>query len=167
MGVHDHKTHAPRRVGCVVLTCSDTRTPNTDTSGALMKRLLQEHGHDVVEHRIVKDDPAQIARLVQEAAERDTVQAVLINGGTGISRRDSTFEAIDRMLEKRLDGFGELFRALSYQEIGSAAMMSRATAGIYRGRAIFSTPGSESAVRLAMEKLILPELGHLVKELTK
>jgi molybdenum cofactor biosynthesis protein B len=167
MGVHDHKTHAPRRVTCVVLTCSDTRTPDTDTSGALMKRLLQEHGHEVLELRIVKDDPAQIAQIVQEAAGRDAVQAVLINGGTGISRRDATFEAIDRMLEKRLDGFGELFRALSYQEIGSAAMMSRATAGIYRGRAIFSTPGSESAVRLAMEKLILPELGHLVKELTK
>ena len=102
-----------------------------------------------------------------KASRNDSVQAIIINGGTGISRRDSTFEAVDAMLEKRLDGFGEVFRYLTYQDIGSPAIMSRATAGIIKGRVLFSTPGSENAVRLAMEKLILPELGHLVKELTK
>ncbi|HZS11096.1 MAG TPA: MogA/MoaB family molybdenum cofactor biosynthesis protein [Nitrospirales bacterium] len=167
MGVHEHKAGTPTRVGCVVITCSDTRTSETDTSGALMCRLLREHGHDVLGSHIIKDDPALIVASVRDAARQDGVQAILINGGTGISRRDSTFEAVDRLLEKRLDGFGELFRALSYQEIGSSAMMSRATAGIYQGRVVFSTPGSENAVRLAMEKLILPELGHLIKELTK
>ena len=167
MGVHDHKAGAPRRAGCVVITCSDTRSPETDTSGALMSRLLREHGHDVVAAHLIKDEPNLILEAVRVAAQQDAVQVILINGGTGISRRDSTFEAIDRLLEKRLDGFGELFRALSYQEIGSSAMMTRATAGIYQGRVVFSTPGSESAVRLAMEKLILPELGHLLKELAK
>jgi molybdenum cofactor biosynthesis protein B len=167
MGLHEHKASAARSVGCVVITCSDTRTPETDGSGRLMNELLKQHGHDVVGYHVVKDDPPAIAKLVQESVSQDAVQAVLINGGTGISRRDSTFEAVDRMLEKRLDGFGELFRSLSYGDIGSSAMMSRATAGIYRGRVIFSTPGSESAVRLAMEKLILPELGHIVRELAK
>jgi molybdenum cofactor biosynthesis protein B len=115
----------------------------------------------------VKDEPAQIKARIAEGTGNDQVQAIIINGGTGISRRDSTFEAVDAMLEKRLDGFGEVFRFLTYQEIGSPAIMSRATAGIIKGRVLFSTPGSENAVRLAMEKLILPELGHLVKELTK
>ena len=115
----------------------------------------------------MKDEPAQITARITEGIANESVQAIIINGGTGISRRDSTFEAVDAMLEKRLDGFGEVFRYLTYQEIGSPAIMSRATAGIIKGRVLFSTPGSENAVRLAMEKLILPELGHLVKELSK
>ncbi len=163
----EHKHHAPRRVSCLVVTCSDTRTPDTDTSGQLIRRLLAEHGHDVVGSHLVRDEPDEIRKVVTEGAAREGVQAIIINGGTGLSRRDSTFEAIDAMLEKRLDGFGELFRSLSFQEIGSPAMMSRATAGIIKGRIVFSTPGSESAVRLAMERLILPELGHIVRELTK
>ncbi len=163
----EHKHHAPRRVSCLVVTCSDTRTPDTDTSGQLIRRLLAEHGHDVVGSHLVRDEPDEIRKVVAEGAAREGVQAIIINGGTGLSRRDSTFEAIDAMLEKRLDGFGELFRSLSFQEIGSPAMMSRATAGIIKGRIVFSTPGSESAVRLAMERLILPELGHIVRELTK
>ena len=167
MSVHEHKAHAPRRVGCFVITCSDTRTPDTDTSGQLIIRLLKEQGHDIVGYHVVKDDPAAIATLIRDAVQNAAVQAILVNGGTGISRRDSTFEAVDGMLEKRLEGFGELFRFLSYQDIGSSAIMSRATAGIFQGRMIFSTPGSEAAVRLAMEKLILPELGHIIKELTK
>jgi len=132
-----------------------------------MIRLLKENGHEVAGYHVVKDEPQEIRSIVEDAAKDDRVRVILINGGTGITRRDSTFEAIEGMLEKRLTGFGELFRSLTYQEIGSAAMMSRATAGVYRGRIIFSTPGSEHAVRLAMEKLILPELGHVVQQLSK
>ena len=130
-------------------------------------KLLKEHGHDVVAYRLVKDEPAQITEEIRTSVGNDAIQAIIINGGTGISRRDSTFEAVDSMLEKRLDGFGEVFRYLTYQEIGSPAIMTRATAGIVQGKVLFSTPGSENAVRLAMQKLILPELGHLVRELSK
>ena len=151
----------------MVITCSDTRTPDTDTSGQLIQKLLKEHGHTVAAYHLVKDEPSKIKAKIKTAVTDKKVQAIIINGGTGISKRDSTFEAVDAMLEKRLVGFGEVFRYLTYQEIGSPAIMSRATAGIIKGRVLFSTPGSENAVRLAMEKLILPELGHLVKELTK
>ncbi|GKS58606.1 molybdenum cofactor biosynthesis protein B [Nitrospira sp.] len=164
---HQHKHHAPERIGCLVVTCSDTRTPETDTSGQLIMHLLKSKGHEVAGYHIVKDEPSQIRETITTACADQTVQAIIVNGGTGISRRDSTFETVDGMLEKRLDGFGEVFRYLTYQEIGSPAIMSRATAGIVKGRVLFSTPGSENAVRLAMEKLILPELGHLVKELSK
>ena len=164
---HEHKDHAPSSIGCMVITCSDTRTQETDTSGQLIRKLLEARGHTVVGHHLVKDDPAQIQLWIARGAVTDAVQAIIINGGTGISRRDSTFEAVDEMLEKRLAGFGEIFRLLTYQDIGSPAIMSRATAGVIKGRVLFSTPGSENAVRLAMEKLILPELGHLVKELNK
>ena len=164
---HEHKSHAPKSIGCMVITCSDTRTPDTDTSGHRIMHMLKDAGHSVVAYHLVKDEPAKIKTKIKSAVADKKVQAIIINGGTGISRRDSTFEAVDAMLEKRLDGFGEVFRYLTYQEIGSPAIMSRATAGIIKGRVLFSTPGSESAVRLAMEKLILPELGHLVKELTK
>ena len=164
---HEHKVHVPRKIGCMVITCSDTRTPDSDTSGQLIQKLLKEQGHSVAAYHLVKDEPEQIKARIAEGTGNDHIQAIIINGGTGISRRDSTFEAVDGMLEKRLDGFGEVFRFLTYQEIGSAAIMSRATAGIIKGRVLFSTPGSENAVRLAMEKLILPELGHLVRELTK
>lgn len=163
----EHKAHTPRSIGCMVITCSDTRTPDNDTSGQLIMRLLKEQGHQVTAYHLVKDEPLQIKERIGEALRTEGIQAIIVNGGTGISRRDSTFEAVDAMLEKHLDGFGEIFRALTYQDIGSPAIMTRATAGIVHGRVLFSTPGSENAVRLAMEKLILPELGHLVKELTK
>src|SRR4026208_458231 len=164
---HEHKSHAPKSIGCMVITCSDTRTPNTDTSGHRIMHMLKESAHSFVAYHLVKDEPAKIKTMIKSAVADKKVQAIIINGGTGISRRDSTFEAVDAMLEKRLVGFGGVFRYLTYQDIGSPAIMSRATAGIIKGRVLFSTPGSESAVRLAMEKLILPELGHLVKELTK
>lgn len=163
----EHKSHAPTRVGCAVMTCSDTRTPETDTSGQTIMRLLKDAGHAVVSYQLVKDEPKKIKAAVKKAVKNKRVQAVIINGGTGIAARDSTFEAVDGMLEKRLDGFGEVFRYLTYQEIGSPAIMTRATAGTYKGRILFSTPGSENAVRLAMDKLILPELGHIIRELTK
>lgn len=165
--VHEHKSHAPVSVGCVVITCSDTRTPETDTSGSRIMHMLKDAGHAVVAYHLVNDEPARIKAKIKSAVANKKVQAVIINGGTGISRRDSTFEAVDAMLEKRLDGFGEVFRSLTYQEIGSPAIMSRATAGIIKGRVLFSTPGSENAVRLAMDKLILPELGHLIQQLAK
>lgn len=154
-------------IGCMVITCSDTRTPETDSSGKLIMSLLKGQGHKVAAYHLVKDEPAQIRARIDEAVKNEAVQAIIINGGTGISRRDSTFEAVDALLEKRLDGFGEIFRYLTYQDIGSPAIMSRATAGLYRGRVIFSTPGSEGAVRLAMEKLILPELPHIVQQIAK
>jgi molybdenum cofactor biosynthesis protein B len=164
---HEHKSHAPKLIGCMVITCSDTRTIETDRSGSRIMQMLKDAGHAVVGYHLVKDEPAKIKAQIKAAVADKQVQAIIINGGTGISKRDSTFEAVDGMLEKRLVGFGEVFRYLTYQEIGSPAIMSRATAGIIKGRVLFSTPGSENAVRLAMEKLILPELGHLVKELTK
>jgi len=164
---HEHKSHAPKSIGCMVITCSDTRTPDTDTSGQAIHKLLRQYGHEVVSYHLVKDEPAQIKDRIREGLANDAVQAIIINGGTGISKRDSTFEAVDAMLEKRLVGFGEIFRYLTYQEIGSPAIMSRATAGILNGRILFSTPGSENAVRLAMEKLILPELSHMIQQLGK
>src|SRR3990167_4032016 len=120
---HEHKHHAPRSIGCMVITCSDTRTPEMDTSGQLIQKLLKEQGHSIAAYHLVKDEPAQITSRITEGIANESVQAIIINGGTGISRRDSTFEAVDAMLEKRLEGFGEVFRYLTYQEIGSPAIM--------------------------------------------
>lgn len=151
----------------MVITCSDTRNPETDTSGQLIQKLLKDQGYTVVSYHVVKDEPGQILFRIAQGTSNNAIRAIIINGGTGVSRRDSTFEAVDEILEKRLSGFGEIFRLLTYQEIGSSAIMSRATAGIVKGRVLFSIPGSENAVHLAMQKLILPELGHLVNELSK
>ena len=151
----------------MVLTCSDTRTPETDTSGALIRELLKSQGHQALAYHIVKDEPSEVRQLLTQSAQNDALQTIIINGGTGISRRDSTFEAVDGLLEKRLQGFGELFRYLSYKDIGSPAMLSRATAGLFQGKVVFSIPGSRGAVRLAMEELILPELRHIVSEMQK
>ena len=159
-----HKAHAPRAVTCFVLTISDTKTPETDTSGALIREQLAAGGHRVAGSAIVRDEPAEVQRVIQQATADPTVQAVIMTGGTGITSRDSTFEAVDALLEKRLPGFGELFRVLSYQEVGAAAMLSRAQMGIYRRRIVVSLPGSPNACRLALEKLLVPELGHLVRE---
>ena len=163
----EHKANAPASVGCFVLTISDSKTPETDTSGALIMNALKERGHSIASYHLVKDEPSVIRKLIKQGAKDRHVQAIIVNGGTGISRRDSTFEAIDGLLEKRLDGFGEIFRYLSYQDIGSAAIMSRATAGLYKGTVVISIPGSEKAALLAMDKLILNELGHMVHEMTK
>lgn len=163
----EHKAGAPGATRCFVLTISDTRTEETDVGGRLICSLLCAEGHVVTDKRIVRDDPAIVRAAVEEQIRAPGVQAIITTGGTGISSRDTTFEAIDGLLEKRLDGFGELFRMLSYQEIGSAAMLSRATAGIAGGRIVFCLPGSEAAVRLAMTKLVMPELGHLVREVSR
>jgi len=149
-----------------VVTASDTRGEAEDKSGAFLRGAAAAAGHEVALYRVVKDEPDAI-RAAVAAALAAGARAVLVNGGTGIAGRDRTHEAVAGLLEKRLDGFGELFRMLSWSEIGSAAMMSRAVAGVHRGCAIFSMPGSTAAVRLAWEKLIAPELSHLLRELAK
>jgi molybdopterin adenylyltransferase len=167
MGYQHHQQSAKEAglgpIRCAVITISDTRTPETDTSGAAIRTALAEAGHVVAHYELVKDEPALIVELVRRF-ESQGCQLILTNGGTGIARRDSTFEAIDGLLDKRLPGFGELFRMLSYADIGPGAMLSRATAGVYGRTLIFCMPGSTGAVRLALEKLILPELQHLVWE---
>ena len=167
MSQHEHKAQAPTRVSCYVLTVSDTRTPDTDTSGRAIRTMLEDAGHSVVGSNIVKDEPALVARTVRHEVEAAQTQVILITGGTGITSRDGSFEAVDGLFDKRLDGFGELFRMLSYEDIGPAAMLSRATAGTAGKTVIFLMPGSEKAVRLAMSKLILPELGHLAQQIGK
>jgi molybdenum cofactor biosynthesis protein B len=163
----EHRATAPRSVGCWVLTISDTKTPETDTSGALIRQLLLDAGHEVVGSTIVRDEPKDVQRVIREACATDAVRAVIATGGTGITSRDSTYEAIGALLDKRLPGFGELFRMLSYQEVGAAAMLSRAQLGIHARRIIVSLPGSPNACRLALEKLLIPELPHLIREVSR
>jgi molybdenum cofactor biosynthesis protein B len=163
----EHKAGAPRAVGCFVLTISDTKTAQTDTSGALIRELLAAAGHPVIDAAIVRDEPTDVQRTIREACQHPEVQAVILTGGTGITSRDSTFEAVEVLLEKRLPGFGELFRMLSYQEVGAAAMLSRAQMGIHARRIVVSLPGSPNACRLALEKLLIPELPHLVREVSR
>jgi len=165
MSATEHRMDAPAVVRCAVITISDTRHEGNDASGDAIVTLLTEHGHQVASRSIVRDDPHLVRDAVQSAD--GTADVVITTGGTGITVRDSTYEAIQSLLRKRIDGFGELFRALSYQEVGAAAMLSRAVAGVVGSAAIFSLPGSEHAVRLAMTKLILPELGHVVRELRR
>ena len=166
MGHEEHRREAPGTVRVFVVTASDTRTEREDAAGTFLREAAARAGHELAGYRLVKDDPAEIRAALDEAAAAQA-DAVIVNGGTGIAARDRTYEAVAVLLEKRLDGFGELFRALSYREIGSAAMLSRAVAGAWHGRAVFSVPGSPGAVRLAWEKLIGPELGHVVRELRK
>lgn len=156
-----HKAQATEHVTAWVITCSDSRTERDDTSGALIRELLEKDGHRVAGTQIVPDDPERIRTAITAAMGNEQVQVVITNGGTGISARDSTYEVVSALLDKRIDGFGELFRQLSFQEIGSAAMMSRAVAGVAGKCVIIAVPGSRSAVRLAMEALILPELRHM------
>ena len=167
MSAGEHKATAPRSVRCYVITVSDTRTEDTDTSGRAIADMLRAAGHDVAGRAIVKDDPAQVRRTIERQLATSDVQVVITTGGTGITSRDGTYEVVSGLLDKRLDGFGELFRMLSYEQIGAAAMMSRACAGLVHGRIVASLPGSEAAVRLAMEKLLIPELGHLVREASR
>jgi molybdenum cofactor biosynthesis protein B len=162
-----HKAEGPRSVGCFVLTISDTRTLENDTSGRAIADMLIAAGHEVAGRAILKDDASQVRSSVERQLANPSVRVVITTGGTGISSRDTTLEALEGLFEKRLDGFGELFRMLSYQQVGAAAMMSRAAAGLAAGRIIIALPGSEAAVRLAMEKLVLPELGHLVQQASK
>lgn len=165
--VHKHRESAPESVRLAVLTISDTRTPETDTGGDAVQEIMEEAGHEIVERAIVRDEASQIRTRLVDLLARADVDAIVTTGGTGISARDTTYEVVDRMLEKKLDGFGEIFRMLSYEEIGAAAILSRALAGSVGTKFVVSLPGSRNAVRLAVEKLLVPELSHVVFELRK
>lgn len=167
MGHEEHKSRAVKSVNCAVITVSDTRTEDTDASGKMIMALLREGSHKVSKYLLARDDPAEIRRLLSLLSAEPDLEAIILNGGTGISRRDSTFEAVASLLEKKIDGFGEIFRYLCYGEIGSAAMMSRAVAGVINGKIVISMPGSEGAVRLAMTRLVIPELAHMVWEVNR
>ncbi|MGG3560362.1 molybdenum cofactor biosynthesis protein B [Neobacillus rhizosphaerae] len=168
MSTQEHKREAPKSINCKIITVSDTRNKDTDKSGKLMIELLEQSGHQIIDYVIVKDEKQPIQDEILKGCGREDIDAILINGGTGIAKRDVTIETVKSLLDKEIVGFGELFRMLSYQEdIGSAAILSRAIAGVVDNRAVFSTPGSSGAVKLAMNKLILPELGHVVREIKK
>ncbi|MFS0820721.1 MogA/MoaB family molybdenum cofactor biosynthesis protein [Bacillus sp. 1P02SD] len=168
MSVSEHKSEAPKQVNCKIITVSDTRTIETDKSGILMYKYLEENGHQIINYEIVKDEEEEIRSAIIQGCGDQNVDVVLLNGGTGIAKRDVTIETIKSIITKEIVGFSELFRMLSYNEdIGSAAILSRAIAGVYNDTAIFSTPGSSGAVKLAMIKLIIPEIAHVVREIRK
>jgi molybdenum cofactor biosynthesis protein B len=162
VSTHEHHAKTKHAVACAILTVSDTRTAETDVSGVCIRALLEEAGHRVAGYAILPDEPGRIRAHLEELCALPGLDAVIVNGGTGLAPRDTTYEAISALLEKKLDGFGELFRMLSYQAVGAAAMLSRAAAGVARGKLVFSLPGAPAAVELAMQKLLLPELGHMV-----
>ena len=160
----EHRATAPDLVTCAVITVSDTRTPETDTGGQAVHDLLTAGGFEVAAREIIRDEPPQMRSLLARFRDDPRIDAVLLTGGTGLGSRDQTFETVAALLTKPLPGYGELFRMLSYQEIGAAAMLSRATGGLMDRTVVLTMPGSPAAVRLAMEKLIVPELRHLVRE---
>ena len=164
---HEHREAAPETISVAVLTISDTRTPETDTGGDVVEETMRGAGHEVVAREIVRDEASSIRTRLVDLLARGDVDAVVTTGGTGISARDTTYEVVDRMIEKKLDGFGEIFRVLSYEEIGAAALLSRAVAGTVGTKLVASLPGSRNAVRLGMEKLLVPEIAHIVFELRK
>ncbi len=161
MSAHRHGG-VPTPAAIALLTVSDSRTPETDESGKTARALIEAAGHRVVDYAILPDEPAEISKRVSGWLEDAACEAVVVNGGTGVANRDRTYEAVSALLDLRLDGFGELFRMLSHEHVGSAAMLSRAVGGVARGKPVFSLPGSPKAVRLALERLILPEIGHLL-----
>ena len=167
MSVDEHRRDAPAHLSCFVLTVSDTRTPENDRSGQAVVDLLGEDGHVVSGRAIVPDEPDEVTARVLQVLDEGMADVLIATGGTGIAARDRTFEAVAGLFEREMPGFGELFRMLSFEEVGAAAMLSRATAGIVNRRVVFVLPGSERAVRLAMSRLILPELGHIVRELRR
>ncbi len=164
MTAEEHKAKSVKTVKCYVVTVSDTRNVSTDQSGQLIKELLTSGGHKVLGYRIVKDDPTEVENLLRQVLSCDDLEAILLTGGTGISPRDGTYEVVSCLLDKQISGFGEIFRFLSYQDIGSSAVMSRAQAGVAAGKVVISLPGSRGAVDLGMRQLVLPELGHMVSQ---
>ena len=165
--VAEHRASSPQEVACAVITVSDTRTLETDTGGQLLCELLAAAGFRVAAREIIADDPVMMRALVERFRDDPQIAAVLLTGGTGLSSRDQTFETLSGLFTKQLPGYGELFRMLSYQEIGAAAMLSRAVGGLVERTVVLSLPGSPAAVRLAVEKIIAPELRHLVREATR
>jgi len=167
-GADEHRQKAGHgAVTLAIVTVSDTRTPETDSNRQYLESKIIEAGHIVAAYRLIKDEPVQVEAVLDELSAMPDVRLIIFNGGTGISPRDTTFDVVSRKLEKTLPGFGELFRMLSYQEVGAAAMLSRATAGVYHQTLVFSTPGSPNAVQVAFEKLILPEINHLAWEVVR
>jgi len=167
-GADEHRQKAGHgAVTLAIVTVSDTRTPETDSNRQYLESKISEAGHIVAAYRLIKDEPVQVEAVLDELSAMPDVRLIIFNGGTGISPRDTTFDVVSRKLEKTLPGFGELFRMLSYQEVGAAAMLSRATAGVYHQTLVFSTPGSPNAVQVAFEKLILPEINHLAWEVVR
>ena len=164
--VTEHRSSAPISVSMYLVTCSDSRDSARDESGAVMRRLAEHAGHSVAGQCVIRDDAAALSAQIDQAITAGA-RAIIISGGTGLSKRDVTVQTVEALFEKNLDGFGELFRHLSFAEIGTAAMLSRACAGTYKNAVIFALPGSPQAVELALSKLILPELGHLVRELSR
>ena len=167
MSAEDHKKHSRENIGFALVVVSDSKTEETDTSGALIQELIKADGHRVISYKIVKDDPGQITDEAERALAVEDINAVIFCGGTGVSSRDVTIETIRPMFQKELTGFGEIFRAMSTAEIGSAAIMSRATAGVTNKKVLFCIPGSRGAVDLAMKKLILEECGHILWEVNR
>jgi molybdenum cofactor biosynthesis protein B len=167
LGYKEHKKHAHGPVNCAVITVSTTRTKDNDISGKNIIGFLEGNGHIVLYYDIIKDDVSKISQSLEHSLTEEGVQAIIINGGTGIGEKDVTVEAVTPYLEKELVGFGELFRYLSFKEINSPAILSRAIAGVAKGKIVFCLPGSTNACKMAMEKLIIPELGHIVYELEK
>ncbi len=168
MGAEDHRQKAGKGpVTVAIVTVSDTRTPDTDENRKYIEGRMAELGHTVAAYRLIKDEPDQVAAVIEELCTMPGVQMVLFNGGTGISPRDTTYDVVSRYLEKTLPGFGELFRMVSYQQVGAAAMFSRATAGVYKNTLVFSMPGSPNAVQTALEHLIIPEINHLAWEIAR
>jgi molybdenum cofactor biosynthesis protein B len=167
VGYREHKEKSPRSVTCAVLTISDSRTEQDDESGKLLKEMLSQNGHRVLAYAVLKNDADSIKRKIEELLKLPDLQVIITSGGTGISHRDITIETMLPVLEKKVDGFGELFRFLSHQEIGTGSIMSRAMAGVARGKVIICLPGSLGAVTLALDKIILPEIGHMVREATR
>jgi len=163
----EHRAKSPQSVNCAVIIISDSRTEQDDESGRLIKQKLSQNGHGLVAYALLKNDAAAIKQKIAELLGQAELQVIIASGGTGLSHRDVTVETISPMLEKKLDGFGELFRSLSYQEIGTASMLSRAIGGVVGGKVILCLPGSLGAVTLAMDKLILPEIGHMVREASR
>ncbi|MFC1921307.1 molybdenum cofactor biosynthesis protein B [Chloroflexota bacterium] len=163
----EHKKEAPVSVSVALLTISDSRTEETDESGKLLKKKLTDAGHRIAAYALIKNDITAVKEMIGELLDEEEVQVIITGGGTGLSHRDITVETVSAMLEKKMDGFGELFRSLSYQEIGTAGMMSRAVAGVIKGKVIICIPGSIGATELAAEKIILPEIGHMIREATR
>ena len=163
----EHKQQSPPKVNCALLVISDSRTEKTDESGSLLRQKLTQNGHQVMSYALLKNDAAAIKGKLDELLGNADVQVIITSGGTGASRRDVTVETVSPLLEKKLDGFGELFRSLSYMEIGTASIMSRALAGVARGKVIICLPGSLAATALALDKIILPEVAHLVLEASR
>jgi molybdenum cofactor biosynthesis protein B len=167
MSYKEHKDQSPKTVTCAVLTISDSRTEDTDESGRLIKQRLSQNGHRIIAYAILKNDAIVIRKKMEELLGQDELQVIITSGGTGVSHRDVTVETVSPILEKKLDGFGELFRSMSYQEIGTASIMSRAIAGVAGDKIIICIPGSLGAAELSIDKIILPEIGHMIREATR